>query len=70
MGDPADEARHLADLRRALAGAAPVQDTQIEWYAGEGDIELRRIGHVGMAHEGREAGEPRYPRRVQRLVLG
>ncbi len=64
----ADEAGHLADLRRAVAGAGPVGRAEVEGNAGEGDLELRRIGHLWRAHEGRGLREARHHGGIERGV--
>ena len=73
IGDVMDlphQARLVADFAGTVAGAGAVGGAAVEGNADEGDIDLGWRDDRRQAHEGRQAGEARHLRRVDRLREG
>ena len=66
---PPDQARHLTDLRRAVAGTGPIRRAEIEGHADQRDVEPGIAGHIRGAHKGRGLSETRNHGGIEGLEL-
>src|SRR5262249_8116722 len=67
--DAPDDARHLADLRRALPRARAKVRAEVEGHADQPDVDTLRIRDPGRAHEGRDFRETRHHAGIERLQI-
>ena len=67
MGAP-HQARHVANLARAVAGAGTVGGAVVPGHTHQRNIHGREIGDVGQPHEGRYPAEARHVHAADRLV--
>ena len=67
VGAP-DQARHVADFTRAVAGAGAVGGAAVPRHADQRDVHVREVGDVGQPHEGRHGAEARHVHAADRFV--